>query len=139
MNTTELEAVFDELWPLNRSLSGEGNRRSFAILNHYMPFNIREIPSGTTCFDWTIPPEWNVNEAWISETIIYIFWAILRRFMKRCRLKCCANTYILCPIFLMQYLIGRPIIQGDGAFVCHKISSTSSTKTPSMRYSLTAV
>ena len=66
MNTTELEAIFDELWPLNRSLSGEGNRQSFAILNRYMPFTMREIPSGTTCFDWTIPPEWNVTEAWIK-------------------------------------------------------------------------
>lgn len=66
MNTTELEAIFDELWPLNRSLSGEGNRQSFAILNRYMPFTMREIPSGTACFDWTIPPEWNVTEAWIK-------------------------------------------------------------------------
>jgi aminopeptidase-like protein len=54
------------LWPINRSLSGDGVRHTLAILKEYLPdLRIHEIPSGTACFDWSVPREWRVGEAWV--------------------------------------------------------------------------
>lgn len=65
---SELEKYFDRLWPLNRSLTGEGNRETLKILSEISEIKISEIPSGTECFDWNIPEEWNVKEAWIKDS-----------------------------------------------------------------------
>jgi aminopeptidase-like protein len=64
----EIEKYFDRLWPINRSLTGNGNRETLGILSELVDLNIREIPSGTQCFDWTVPPEWNVKEAWVKDS-----------------------------------------------------------------------
>ena len=64
----ELEEYFDRLWPINRSLTGKGNRESLKIIKEIVALNISEIPSGTKCFDWTVPPEWNVEGAWIKDS-----------------------------------------------------------------------
>jgi aminopeptidase-like protein len=62
-----MECLFDDLWSINRSLTGEGNRQSLKILQTIVEkLYIREIPSGNQCFDWQIPPEWNIREAWIK-------------------------------------------------------------------------
>lgn len=63
----QLENYFDRLWPLNRSLTGNGNRQTLEILSELVDVNIEEVPSGTQCFDWSVPPEWNVKEAWIKD------------------------------------------------------------------------
>lgn len=60
-----LEAYFDRLFPINRSLTGNGVRQTFDILNELVDFKITEVPSGTQVFDWTVPKEWNVTEAYI--------------------------------------------------------------------------
>lgn len=62
-----IEEYFDRLWPINRSLTGNGNRESLRILSEIIPLKLYEIPSGTECFDWKVPPEWNVREAWIKD------------------------------------------------------------------------
>ena len=67
MNTRKIEEYFDRLWPITRSLTGNGNRESLQILSEIIPLDIREIPSGSKCFDWTVPPEWNIREAWIKD------------------------------------------------------------------------
>lgn len=64
----ELEYYFDRLWPITRSLTGNGNRESLAILKELIPLEISEVPSGTACFDWKVPPEWNIREAWIKDS-----------------------------------------------------------------------
>lgn len=62
----QLHALATELWPLPRSLSGDGVRQTLAILRRHLPgLTLHEIPSGTKCFDWTVPPEWNCREAFI--------------------------------------------------------------------------
>ncbi len=64
----ELESYFDRLWPICRSLSGDGNRETLKILSEIVDLNISEIRSGTVCFDWVVPPEWNAKEAWIKDS-----------------------------------------------------------------------
>lgn len=63
-----LQSLFNSLWPLNRSLTGDGNRETLRILSEVIPLKIYEIPCGTKCFDWEIPSEWNVKEAWIKNS-----------------------------------------------------------------------
>ncbi len=63
----DLEAYFDRLWPITRSLTGNGNRETLQILSELVNLSVEEVPSGTACFDWVVPPEWNVREAWIKD------------------------------------------------------------------------
>ncbi|HEY3390768.1 MAG TPA: DUF4910 domain-containing protein, partial [Prolixibacteraceae bacterium] len=65
---TELEQYFDRLFPINRSLTGNGNRESLKILSELVDMQIHEVQSGTVCFDWIVPPEWNAREAWIKNS-----------------------------------------------------------------------
>lgn len=67
MNSSKIEKYFDRLWPITRSLTGNGNRASLNIISEIIPLEIKEIPSGSNCFDWTVPPEWNAREAWIKD------------------------------------------------------------------------
>ena len=58
-----------ELFPLNRSLTGTGVRQTLDFLRKHLgeEFITHNIPSGTKAFDWIVPQEWQVNEAWISD------------------------------------------------------------------------
>lgn len=60
-----LERYFDRLWPICRSITGNGLRESFKILSEVIPLEVTEIPSGTQVFDWIVPKEWNISDAYI--------------------------------------------------------------------------
>ncbi|MFM7727665.1 MAG: DUF4910 domain-containing protein [Flavobacteriales bacterium] len=62
---TDMERYFDRLWPICRSLTGNGVRESLNIISEIIPLQIHEIPTGTQVLDWTIPNEWNIDEAYI--------------------------------------------------------------------------
>jgi aminopeptidase-like protein len=61
----EIEKYFDRLWPIARSITGNGVRESLSILSEIYPLNVHEVPSGTKVFDWEIPREWNITDAYI--------------------------------------------------------------------------
>ena len=65
MMEKQLEQYFDALWPICRSISGNGLRNSFKILQEIIPFELIEVPTGTVVLDWKIPKEWNINDAYI--------------------------------------------------------------------------
>lgn len=57
-----------ELFPICRSITGNGLRKSLQILKNHIPLDILEVPSGTKVFDWTVPREWNINDAYIKNS-----------------------------------------------------------------------
>ena len=66
-------AMGDELWrfaadlfPICRSITGLGLRQTLARIAERIPLEIHDVPSGTPAFDWTVPPEWNVRDAWVK-------------------------------------------------------------------------
>lgn len=61
----DIENYFDRLWPICRSITGEGFRQSLAILQEIIPLELFHIPSGTKVLDWTVPDEWNIREAYV--------------------------------------------------------------------------
>jgi len=63
----QLEHYFDKLWPLNRSITGPGYRKSLDILSGIMPTERLKFESGQKVFDWTVPEEWVVNNAYIID------------------------------------------------------------------------
>jgi aminopeptidase-like protein len=64
----EIYAFIEELYPLCRSITGDGVRRTLEILCRIVPLEVHEVPTGTKVLDWTVPPEWNVRDAWIKDS-----------------------------------------------------------------------
>lgn len=62
-----MHSLMTELYPICRSITGDGVRQSLSMLTDVMPLEINEVPSGTAVFDWTVPDEWNVSEAWVKD------------------------------------------------------------------------
>ena len=64
----DLQALFNELLPLYRSISGSAYDQSLAILQRYIPFEIEEYPCGSKVFDWTVPQSWTLNRATLKDS-----------------------------------------------------------------------
>ncbi|BCP53488.1 aminopeptidase [Kaistia sp. 32K] len=61
----EIYGLIAELFPICRSVAGDGVRETLRRMQRAIPLTIHEVPTGTQVFDWTIPREWNIREAYI--------------------------------------------------------------------------
>ena len=61
-----MDKLMRRLFPICRSITGEGVRQTLGILSEYIPLEIREAASGARAFDWTVPREWNIRDAYIK-------------------------------------------------------------------------
>jgi len=62
-----MHALIRELYPICRSITGDGVRATLSILGRYVPLDIHEVPSGTKALDWTVPREWNIRDAYVRD------------------------------------------------------------------------
>jgi aminopeptidase-like protein len=63
----ELYKLVAELYPICRSITGDGVRRTLEVVDREIGLDITEVPSGTRVLDWTVPREWNVRDAWVAD------------------------------------------------------------------------
>jgi len=61
-----MHAFVAELYPFCRSITGDGLRRTLALIASRIPLELHEVPTGTPVFDWTIPREWNIRDAYVK-------------------------------------------------------------------------
>ena len=64
----DIYKLIAELYPICRSITGNGFRQTMKILRGIIPLHIHEVPSGTKVFDWVVPKEWNINDAYIKNS-----------------------------------------------------------------------
>src|SRR4029077_3809051 len=62
----ESHAIVAALYPICRSITGDGMRQSLRMLQGTIPVELHEVPTGTRVFDWSIPKEWNITDAYIK-------------------------------------------------------------------------
>ena len=63
----EIYQLMHQLYPICRSITGNGFRETLRRLNQVIPLTVHEVPTGTTVFDWTVPKEWNIRDAYIKD------------------------------------------------------------------------
>jgi aminopeptidase-like protein len=63
-----MHGLMTQLYPICRSITGDGVRQTLKIIKEHIPLQIEEVPSGTGVFDWTVPKEWNIYEAYIKDS-----------------------------------------------------------------------
>ena len=62
-------SLAEKIFPICRSLTGDGVRETLSIIQEQIPdLKVHEIPTGAKCFDWTIPKEWNIRDAYIQNS-----------------------------------------------------------------------
>lgn len=64
----EMYECIEDLYPLCRSITGEGLRETLRRLARLAPLTIQEVPTGTPVFDWTVPREWNIRDAYVKNS-----------------------------------------------------------------------
>ena len=65
---TAMHALIRDLFPICRSITGEGFRDSLRELAQVVPISLTDVATGTHVFDWTVPKEWNIRDAWIADS-----------------------------------------------------------------------
>jgi aminopeptidase-like protein len=66
--TARADDLLRQLFPICRSITGDGLRATLNLLRKISDFSLTEIPSGSVCYDWIVPDEWNVRDAYIADS-----------------------------------------------------------------------
>jgi len=64
----EMHQLIAELYPICRSITGNGLRETLQVLGRHVPLETHEVASGTRVFDWTVPKEWNIRDAYVKNS-----------------------------------------------------------------------
>ena len=65
---TQMYQLMSDLFPICRSITGNGVRETLTRIRSVIPVEIKEVPSGTRVFDWKVPREWRIEDAWIKNS-----------------------------------------------------------------------
>lgn len=61
--------LIERLYPLCRSITGDGLRQTLRMISDHIPLQLTEVPTGTEVFDWTVPNEWNLKRATLTDPV----------------------------------------------------------------------
>jgi aminopeptidase-like protein len=61
-----MKQIIEDLYPLNRTLLGEGYDSALKYLAHLIDLDVQVFPTGTKVGDWTVPEEWVIRDAWVK-------------------------------------------------------------------------
>jgi aminopeptidase-like protein len=64
----EMHAFIGQMYPLCRSITGAGFRETLSMVTRHIPLEVHEVPTGTPVFDWTVPKEWNIRDAYVKDS-----------------------------------------------------------------------
>ena len=64
---SDMYKLMKKLYPICRSITGNGVRQTLKIISEYIPLSIHEVPTGKKMFDWVIPKEWNIKDAYVLD------------------------------------------------------------------------
>ena len=64
----EMHQRIRELYPICRSITGNGLRETLRTIGREIDLRVREVPTGTRVFDWTVPKEWNIQDAYVKDS-----------------------------------------------------------------------
>lgn len=115
MTGEEILGFAKAIFPINRSLTGEGVRETLRHVQEHLPdLVIHSVPSGTEAFDWVVPNEWEITEAFVKTrrvreslilpTTICTWWVI------QCLLMSCFHSMICRNIFIHYLIIQMPFL-----------------------------
>lgn len=95
----QLYQFASELYPICRSITGDGIRQTLAAIRKRIPLKISEVPTGTEVLDWTVPKEWNIRDAYIKD-------AAGQRVVdfRRCNLHVLNYSLPICATMLLREL-----------------------------------
>lgn len=65
---SSMHGLIERLYPICRSITGDGVRHTLDVLSESIPIERHEVASGTEVFDWTVPPEWNITDAYVKDS-----------------------------------------------------------------------
>lgn len=127
----KLHNLAQRLWPINRSITGEGVRKTLSIIKELnSKLSIKEVKSGTKVFDWIVPLEWHVSKAYIItpngkkicdfsiNNLHLISYSI--PFHGKMQLKELQKYLYSLPNNPMQFLMLQVIMSEDGVFALAK-------------------
>jgi len=64
----EIYSFIEKLFPICRSITGNGTRKTLELIKQHIPIEINDIPSNTKVFDWNVPKEWNIIDAYVKNS-----------------------------------------------------------------------
>ena len=64
----QMYALVETLYPICRSITGNGVRETMSHVQKLLPITVHEVPTGTPVFDWTVPKEWNIKDAYVANS-----------------------------------------------------------------------
>ncbi|WP_043630987.1 DUF4910 domain-containing protein [Nonomuraea candida] len=67
MTGEEMHELVRRLYPLCRSITGDGVRATLDVIGEHLPLTVHEVPTGTEVLDWTVPREWNIRDAYVKD------------------------------------------------------------------------
>jgi aminopeptidase-like protein len=62
-----MKELVERLYPVCRSITGDGLRRTLETIGEQLSLAVSEVPTGTQVLDWTVPREWNIRDAWVKD------------------------------------------------------------------------